>query len=577
MLNIIVELQYQPPPTCPANHILRVQLMKEISSAVLNSDITPTIGNTVTIRGIGGIGKSTIAKALCHDPLIKEHFVNGFLWISLTPPLPSPVTMLSEIYQRLTDRSATPTVSILISKIKSIISNQLLVILDDVWEVEDAMLFADVFSSCKIILSTRKMDINAKIPPKMCFDVKPMLLDEAVKLLTLNIFEVETLCATDVNRIEELVKDLHCWPLLLNLVHGQLYIQCAEWNQSPQDAIMKVQQKLFNNGLTAFDPENELNNSRENAVRASITASLEMLTKTEKIVLFYIASSVIGFGIYTIKDFLSFVLEMDIKQFDKCTRNLWCHGLISFQDVTFSNGVTKIPCIAIHEVIAHYINESMPDEFYLSIEKKIFKVLSDHDQLIDKYFNHNVTTGIGLFFLAKGDTVLIPFWIRYSIMVTKFLQTLFFKKMNELVGQNIQLLQNDVFVQNDQFPSVKHLHKIIERDCKSIHSLLVDCKYNDVITWTKEYFDSHPLKLTIEAILTHLNILLDSCKKSNSNYKVTLFIEDLLTHFSKFVDILNSFQRITTYNIIAYSHVLYLVNAVATDDDILCYLKSAEL
>ena len=95
------ELQYQPPPTCPAYHVPHVELLKEISSAILNSDITPTIGTTVTIRGIGGIGKSTIAKALCHDPLIKEHFVNGFLWISLTPPVPNLITMLSEIYQRL--------------------------------------------------------------------------------------------------------------------------------------------------------------------------------------------------------------------------------------------------------------------------------------------------------------------------------------------------------------------------------------------------------------------------------------------------------------------------------------------
>ena len=90
-----------------------MELLKEISSAILNSDMIHTIGTTVTIRGIGGIGKSTIAKALCHDPLIKEHFVNGFLWISLTPPLPNPMTKLSEIYQRLTGKCATTNISIL--------------------------------------------------------------------------------------------------------------------------------------------------------------------------------------------------------------------------------------------------------------------------------------------------------------------------------------------------------------------------------------------------------------------------------------------------------------------------------
>ena len=482
-LHTAPELQYQPPPTCPANHVPRVELLKEISSAILNSDITPTIGTTVTIRGIGGIGKSTIAKALCHDPLIKEHFINGFLWISLTPPLPNPMTMLSEIYQRLTDKSAKMNASILITKIKSLVSSplcKLLVILDDVSEAKDAMMFVDIFSSCKIVLTTRKMNINSKIPSMACFDIKPMSVDEAVKLLTLNTFELETLYANDRNKVQELAKDLHCWPLLLNLVHGQLYVHCIEWNESPQDAILKVQQKLFDNGLTAFDPEDQLEASRENAVRASITASLELLSKDEDVVLLYIASSIIGFGVYTIKDFLSIVLEMDPKQFDKCIRNLWCHGLISFQNVTFPDAVTKIPCIGIHEVIAHYINENVPDEFYLKVTNKTLETF--HSVLFEKYFFTDVAINIGQLFICQVDAILIPFWIRFSMIRTKYVQILVFRILDELAEKNVQLLQNDDFFHTNQFPSVKHIHKVIEQDCKSIHLLLADGKHNEAIT-----------------------------------------------------------------------------------------------
>ena len=367
----------------------------------MNSDITPTIETTVTIRGIGGIGKSTIAKALCHDPLIKEHFINGFLWISLTPPLPNPMTMLSEIYQRLTGKSATSNVPAIINQLKSLVSGpscKLLVILDDVWEAKDAMMFVDVFSSCKILMTTRKMNINAKIPPVMCFDIKPMLTDEAVQLLTLQIVEVEKLKPVDINRIEELAKDLHCWPLLLNLVHGQLYVHCIEWNESPQDAILKVQQKLLDNGLTAFDPENQLEASRENAVRASITASLELLSKMEENILIYIALSIIGFGIYTFRDILCTVLQMDLTQFDKYTKNLWCHGLISFQDITFPSVTTKISFIGIHEVIAHYINENLSNKFYLSVVNilNVNKIFN----LIFEYFGMDAATNVGQLFLS---------------------------------------------------------------------------------------------------------------------------------------------------------------------------------
>ena len=552
-----------------------MELLKDISSAVLNSDITPTIGTTVTIRGIGGIGKSTIAKALCHDPLIKKHFVNGFLWISLTPPLPSLVTMLSEIYQRLTDKSAAPNASLLINKIKSLLSNplftKLLVILDDVWEAKDAMVFVDVFSNCKTIVTTRKMDINTKIPPMVCFDIKPMSLKEAVKLLTLNVFEIEALLTGDINGVQKLAKYLYCWPLLLNLVHGQLFIHCVEWNESPQDGILKVQQKLFNNGLTAFDPENQLEVSRENAVRASITASLELLTKSENIILQYIVSSIVGFGIYTFKDVLSVILQMDSKQFDKHTRNLWCHGLITFQDVTLPYVVSKIPCIGIHEVIAQFINENMPDKFYM--KAAVATVTVFEDIFLCKYinFDHDIPNFVQCF-LCKSSAIIIPLYIRLMILRTKVQQISYFSFiLNILAKQNAHLLQNIDFL-NSQLPSLKHMHKIVEQDCNSVHSLLAEGKYNEAITWTKQYFDNHPWKLTLETIIANLNTLLHSCNTSS-----ILTIKDRISTVIQKFDLFNMLRRTTSRYIIGYHHVLYLVNAAASDDDVKHYAICAKI
>ena len=554
-----------------------MELLKEIGSVILNSDITPTIGTTVTIRGIGGIGKSTIAKALCHDPLIKKHFVNGFLWISLTPPLPSLVTILSEIYQRLTDKSATPNASLLINKIKSLLSNplctKLLVILDDVWEAKDAMVFVDVFSNCKTILTTRKMDINTKIPAMVCFDIKPMSIKEAVKLLTLNVFEIEALLADEINRIQKLAKDLHCWPLLLNLVHGQLFVHCVEWNESPQDGILKVQQKLFNNGLTAFDPENQLEVSRENAVRASITASLELLTKNEDIILQYIVSSIVGFGIYTFKDVLSVVLQMESKQFDKCTRNLWCHGLLTFQDVTLPNVISKIPCIGVHEVIAQFINENMPDEFYVNAVATTFKVYDDI--FYHKYIHGDRdVTNFGQFFLSQNNVISIPFNIRSMILLTKLEQIRYFSLLNRSIEKNVHLLQNSDLI-NSQLPSLKHMHKIVEQDCNSIHSLLAEGKYNETVTWAKQYFDNHPWKQSLETITANLNILLHSC--NTSDYNITLAIKERISSCNINFDVFGRLQRSTICRIIGCHHVLYLVNAAASEVDVKHYAVCTKL
>ena len=222
------------------------------------------------------------------------------------------------------------------------------------------------------------------------------------------------------------------------LVHGQLYVHCIEWNESPQDTILKVQQKLLDNGLTAFDPENQLEASRENAVRASITASLELLSKMEENILIYIALSIIGFGIYTFRDILCAVLQMDLTQFDKYTRNLWCHGLISFQDITFPSLSTKISFIGIHEVIAHYINENLSDKFYLSVVNilNVNKIFN----LIFEYFGMDAATNVGQLFLRHSETVYIPFVIRVSMILARCVQILFYDKLNELFNLNIQLL-----------------------------------------------------------------------------------------------------------------------------------------
>ena len=424
-------------------------------------------------------------------------------------------------------------------------------------------MFVDVFSSCKIILTTRKMNINVKIPPIVCFDVESMTIYEAVKLLTLKIVEVEILHANDVSRIEELAKDLHCWPLLLNLVHGQLYFHCIEWNESPQDAISKVQQKLFDNGLTAFDPEDQLEASRENAVRASITASLELLTKEEEIVLFSTASSFTGFGIYTFKDVLSNGLQMDPKQFDKYTRNLWCHGLITFQDVTFPNVNTKIPCIGIHEVIAHYINENMPDEYYL----RVFEFAEIFNVYFEEYLRPRAATNIGQHFLSVTDAIRIPFLIRLFIITAKVHQTRYCNFLHELVDQNIQLSQD---FHNSQLPSLKHMHRIIKDDCKTIHSLLADGEYNETITWAKQYFaDNHLWRLTLKTIINNLNIL----RKNSFKLEVTSNIEDRIFSFNRSLHDCISMQTDAMHQIIGYKHVQYLVNAAVPDDDIKHYLK----
>ena len=77
---------------------------------------------------------------------------------------------LCKIYSKFTSQPIENSQSFVKEKIRSHLksySYQLFVILDDVWEAEDALVYVEVFQSCKILLTTRKSVINSEIPTKI--------------------------------------------------------------------------------------------------------------------------------------------------------------------------------------------------------------------------------------------------------------------------------------------------------------------------------------------------------------------------------------------------------------------------
>ena len=77
-------------------------------------------------------------------------------------------------------------------------------------------------------------------------------------------------------------------------------------------------------------------------------------------------------------------------------------------------------------------------------------------------------------------------------------------------------------------------------------------------------------------IITNLNVILESCKNS-FNHKATLIIEKYISQYNKFFVEFNDHQRSLTLLVIRFIHIVYLVNAAASDDDIKHYIACAEL
>ena len=514
-----VGIKFQPPPPCPANYIPRLDIINEISKVIVsdNSDENPIIciGITVTIRGIGGIGKSTLAKALCYHPLIKSYFIHGFLWISVTPPCLSPEVVLRDIYNRLTSNSIMCDVSLLKDKIRLLFSSnpcKVLIILDDVTDVQDISEYVEVFSSCKIVITTRKKDINITIPSKKCFDICPMKPFEAIQLLTWKIAPLATLNVNDDAKLQKLAKDLYYWPLLLNLVRGQLYIHCAARMQSPTNAILHVEQKLKGKGLTAFDPQNL---KKEKAVKASINSSLELLSNNEKNILFHIVTGV-GFGSCVLKSFIFKISKVSFEEFERVIDNLWSHGLISFENVTLPPETIAVPCIELHEIIAQYIIEEMPYDYHIFLSAINIQASQELFLSVFEDWGNNImfgnTTHISIV-LTVLDVFFFPCCIRILAVSTRAMQIKFSVHLDSLIESSNDILKTDALMKYlKKKQPLSQIYGCIKENCRTIQSMFSDKNYDKAAAWLANYFDNHPYVILVENILTLISELTDECK-----------------------------------------------------------------
>nr|GEU76827.1 CC-NBS-LRR resistance protein [Tanacetum cinerariifolium] len=122
----------------------------------------------VPVVGMGGIGKTTLAKSVYNNPKIQKQFdVKAWLCVSVKVNIKR---LLEMIYESITRKQCElPTMENLITKLREVLgSKRYLLVLDDVWEEERA--YWDDFRRCMvnvnsqngngIIVTTRKLEIG---------------------------------------------------------------------------------------------------------------------------------------------------------------------------------------------------------------------------------------------------------------------------------------------------------------------------------------------------------------------------------------------------------------------------------
>jgi len=256
-----------------------------------------------------------------------------------------------------------------INQLTSLHCRNLLVVIDDVWHVEDAEPIVKAFNSCKIVLTTRMNDVNQYIPTKQVVNVGPMEPSEARSLLTYKVIDISQLSQEDVNLLDKLAQDVHLWPLLLSLVRGQFSHNLKYHNSSRQEAIHYVQTKLHDKGLTAFD-KNNIENGRKYAVKICIEMTLELLAKVQSTSSDKIKSLILWTGIGTSlqTEVLHCLWNVDEHEARDAVDMLWAYGLVQFTLITIPPNNNTQQCVEVHAVISQFILENMnwKEAYYIS-------------------------------------------------------------------------------------------------------------------------------------------------------------------------------------------------------------------
>ena len=182
---------YLLPPK-PGLVIGREQDLAELKKRLgMTGDEQPgtSIQVLTAMRGWPGVGKTTLASLLTHDPQTRQAFPDGILWTSLGPDLnASPLPKLAEWGRALGSQSLAEARDpeeaqrILGGLLRE---RRMLLLIDDVWQAHQVRPFLAGGVHCATLLTTRQSDIASQLTatPEQVFFL-PVLSDEkALELL----------------------------------------------------------------------------------------------------------------------------------------------------------------------------------------------------------------------------------------------------------------------------------------------------------------------------------------------------------------------------------------------------------
>ena len=264
-------------PEPPADFVQRPSEFNALKKQLLDAK-GDAVAITAALRGAGGYGKTTLAKALAHDPDIQDAYFDGILWVELGEKPENLLLIVSDLITRLTGaQPGLNTINAAASALGEALGDRrILMVVDDAWREQDLRPFLQGGTSATRLVTTRNDNILPSHSARQRVDA--MHGNEAVALIAAGLPTGEIV--TQRRELNALAARLGEWPLLLKLVNGFLRNRVVDHGQALPVAIAGVNRRLNAKGLFAFDAANEAD--RTKAAARAIGVSSELLDDSDR-------------------------------------------------------------------------------------------------------------------------------------------------------------------------------------------------------------------------------------------------------------------------------------------------------
>lgn len=170
----------------------------------------------IALQGILGIGKTTMAATLVHDPLVKQKFVDGVLWATLgDDPHPHLILRRWAALFGIQGADLGDFPGNLSTRLAALIHNQrMLLVLDDVWDMADVRYLLIGGHQSRSLVSTRQWRVanSLAVTPSDIFKVMALTRAQSEQLLLKHAPEI-----SDPQMVDRMVKLVDGLPLALHI------------------------------------------------------------------------------------------------------------------------------------------------------------------------------------------------------------------------------------------------------------------------------------------------------------------------------------------------------------------------